>query len=107
MCRRAGYAKSTQINPRENKGCGGAAGFVEIRSVTKIQILFFYTSIARYDLEEENRRLEKPHYQIDLVHSSNATISMTREEIEQRMDELARKYAETQRPGHQRRDSTN
>jgi histone H3/H4 len=31
-----------------------------------------------------------------MVHSSNATVKrMTREEIEQKMDELARKYVET------------
>jgi hypothetical protein len=35
------------------------ASYVKIHSATKIRILFFYPSIVRYSLEEENRQLEK------------------------------------------------
>ena len=51
------------------------ASFVKIPTVTRIRILFFYSSNVRYSPEEENRQLEKLCYQVGLVHSPNATVN--------------------------------
>jgi hypothetical protein len=47
------------MNPGDMKGVELRAIFAKTHSATKIPTLFFYHSIVRFSLAEENRQLEK------------------------------------------------
>jgi hypothetical protein len=57
----AGCVKTIQTNLGITEVAGLRASCAKIRGATKTRILFFYPSIVRYSLEEENRQLEKLH----------------------------------------------
>ena len=57
----AGCAKTIQSNLGITEVVEPPASCAKIRSATKIRILFFYPSIARYSQAEENRPSEKFH----------------------------------------------
>ena len=55
------------------KGVELRAIFAKTHSATKIPTLFFYHSIIRFSLAEENRQLEKLNYRVGLVRLADTT----------------------------------